>query len=116
MGYHNHDGEFDTIDGTLIYDALKKQMDAEIVKMQFQVAVIRLGYKASTYFRKYPGRYISAHLADWSPAEKKQVSLGKGIVDWKEFMATLNTGGVKNIFVEMELDTMKDSVSYLHSL
>ncbi len=116
MGYHNHDGEFGTIDGTLIYDALMKQFDPEYIKMQFQVAVIRIGFKASTYFTKYPGRFISAHLADWSAVEKKSVPIGKGIVDWKEFFATTKKGGVKNIFVEMEPETFKDSAIYLHSL
>lgn len=116
MGYHNHNMEFQKIDGTLIYDSLLKQFDPEYIKMQFQVAVISIGYKASTYFNKYPGRFISAHLADWSSAEKKEVPIGQGIVDWKEFFATLKTGGVKNIFVEMGIETFKDSATYIQSL
>ena len=116
MGYHNHDMEFEKIGDTLIYEALMKQFDPAYIKMQFQVAVISKGYKASTYFTKYPGRYISAHLADWSPAEKKNVPLGKGIVDWKEFFATLKTGGVENIFVEMGIETFKESADFLHKL
>src|ERR1035437_6450164 len=116
MGYHNHDMEFKKIGDTLIYDALMNQLDPAYVKMQFQVAVIRMGYKASTYFKKYPGRFISAHLADWSAAENKEVAIGKGIVDWKEFFATLKTGGVKNFFVEMGIETFKESEAYLHNL
>jgi sugar phosphate isomerase/epimerase len=116
MGYHNHNMEFQLMNGTLIYDALMKQFDPEYIKMQFQVAVISLGYKASTYFTKYPGRFISAHLADWSSVEKKEVPVGKGIVNWKEFFATIKKGGVKNIFVEMGLDTFKDSATYIHNL
>jgi L-ribulose-5-phosphate 3-epimerase UlaE len=108
--------EFEKIDNTLIYDALMNQFDPRYVKMQFQVAVISIGYKASEYFTKYPGRFISAHLADWSSVEKKEVPIGQGIVDWKEFFAALKTGGVKNIFVEMEMETFKDSASYLHNL
>jgi sugar phosphate isomerase/epimerase len=92
------------------------QLDPRYVKMQFQVAVISKGYKASTYFKKYPGRFISAHLADWSATEKKQVPIGKGIVDWKEFFATLKTAGVKNFFVEMGIETFKESANYIHSL
>jgi sugar phosphate isomerase/epimerase len=114
MGYHNHDMEFEKLDGTLIYDALMKQFDPELIKMQFQVAVIRLGYKASTYFEKYPGRFISAHLADLSPDKKKNVPVGQGIVDWNELFATLKTGGVQNIFVEMDPSTFKESADYLH--
>ena len=116
MGYHNHDMEFEKIGDTLIYDALMNQFDSDLVKMQFQVAVISKGYKAATYFSKYPGRFISAHLADWSDTEKKNVAIGKGIVDWKEFFAFSKTGGVKNIFVEMGLETFKESASYLRNL
>jgi sugar phosphate isomerase/epimerase len=116
MGYHNHDMEFEKLGDTLIYDALMSQFDPSLIKMQFQVAVISKGYKASTYFKKYPGRYISAHLADWSTTEKKNVPVGKGIVDWKEFFASLKTGGVKNIFVEMNIETFRESSAYIHSL
>jgi sugar phosphate isomerase/epimerase len=116
MGYHNHHMEFAKIDGTLIYEALMKELDPDYVKMQFQVAVISLGYKAVTYFNKYQGRFISAHLADWSASDKKDVPLGQGIVDWKEFFSSTETAGVKNIFVEMDMATFKDSATYLHSL
>jgi sugar phosphate isomerase/epimerase len=116
MGYHNHDMEFEKLGDTLIYDALMSQFDPSLIKMQFQVAVISKGYKAATYFKKYPGRFISAHLADWSTSENKNVPVGKGVVDWKEFFATLKTGGVKNIFVEMDIETFRDSATYLHSL
>ena len=116
MGFHNHHGEFGNIDGVLIYDALLKQFDPEYVKMQFQVAVISIGYKAADYFEKYPGRFISAHLADWSSIEKKSVTLGKGIVDWKELFASADKGGVKNIFVEMDPATFKDSAAFIKSI
>ncbi|MFA5817219.1 MAG: TIM barrel protein [Bacteroidales bacterium] len=116
MGYHNHHLEFEKIDGVLIYDALLNQFDPENVKMQFQVAVISIGFQATTYFNKYPGRFISAHLADWSTIEQKNVALGKGIVDWKEFFNSVKKGGVKNIFVEMDQDIFQDSATYYHSL
>lgn len=116
MGYHNHHMEFAKIGGSLIYDELMKELDPGYVKMQFQVAVISIGYKAATYFNKYPGRFISAHLADWSTTEKKEMPIGQGIVDWKEFFGAVQKGGVKNIFVEMSMATFKDSAAYLHSL
>jgi sugar phosphate isomerase/epimerase len=116
MVFHNHHMEFEKIGDTLIYDALMKQFDPEVIKMQFQVAVINKGYKAADYFKKYPGRFISAHLADWSATADKQVPVGQGIVDWKEFFATVQTAGLKNVFVEMELDTFKESAVYLHGI
>jgi sugar phosphate isomerase/epimerase len=114
-GFHNHSFEFAQLDGQLIYDALMKRFDPQLVKMQFQTEVINLGYKASDYFKKYPGRFISAHLSDWTP-DKKQVPVGQGVIDWKEFFAAAKTGGVETFFVEMNMDKYKDSAAYIQSL
>jgi len=113
IGFHNHHGEFAMLDNRLIYELLLERFDPELVKMQFQVAVISIGYKAADYFRKYPGRFISAHLADWSAEKKDSVSVGQGIVDWKEFFSAVETGGVKNIFVEMDEVHFRPSAEYL---
>jgi sugar phosphate isomerase/epimerase len=93
-----------------------RQFDAKLVKMQFQVAVISLGYEAATYLAKYPGRFLSLHLADYSTAEKKAVPVGSGVVDWKKLFAAAKASGVQNYFVEMNLDAMKASYTYLHKL
>ena len=114
-GFHNHEFEFAHLDGELIYDALMSRFDPALVKMQFQTEVINLGYKAVDYFKKYPGRFISSHLSDWT-RDKKEVPVGQGIIDWKEFFMGAKIGGVKNIFVEMDPKTFKDSAAYIHSL
>jgi sugar phosphate isomerase/epimerase len=114
-GFHNHEFEFAKLDNQLIYDALMGHFDPQLVKMQFQTEVINLGYKASTYFNKYPGRFISAHLSDWT-ADKKEVPIGQGIIDWKEFFIAAKTGGVQNFFIEMKFDNLKDSATYIHQL
>lgn len=114
-GFHNHEFEFAKLDGELIYDALMKEFDPSLVKMQFQTEVINLGYKASDYFKKYQGRFISSHLSDWT-ADKKEVPIGQGIIDWKEFFPGAKRAGVKNFFVEMDFDKFKDSANYIHKL
>ena len=116
VGFHNHNGEFEKIDGALIYDKLMGEFDPKLVKMQFQVAVISMGYQAATYLQKYPGRFISLHLADWSSTEKRQAAVGSGVVDWKGLFAVAKAGGVENYFVEMNLDLMKASYPYLRDL
>jgi sugar phosphate isomerase/epimerase len=115
-GFHNHDGEFKELDGVLIYDKLMSELDPKLVKLQFQVIVVRLGFDAPAIFEKYPGRFISLHLQDWSPAEKKMVPIGQGQVDWKKLFTAAKQAGVKNYFVEMDLDQMKASYPYLHGL
>lgn len=115
-GFHNHHGEFAEIGGVLIYDELLRRLDSSLVKMQFQVAVVSIGFEAAAYMTKYPGRILSLHLADWSSSEKKTVAIGKGAVDWKKLFAAAKTGGVKNYYVEMNMDLMRESYPYLHSL
>jgi len=114
-GFHNHDMEFAILEGQLIYEALMSRFNPDLVKMQFQTEVINLGYKASTYFNKYPGRFISAHLSDWT-TDKKETPVGKGVIDWKEFFKVAKTGGVQNFFVEMNFDKFKDSAAYIQGI
>ena len=116
LGFHNHDFEFHKIDGELIYDKLMSEFDPKLVKMQFQVSVIRLGYQAADYFEKYPDRFISIHLQDWSPTEKKEVSLGHGVVDWKRLWAAARTSGARNYFVEVDREDLKASAQFLKGL
>jgi hypothetical protein len=115
MVYHNHNFEVQSIDGELIYSVLMEELDPDLVKMQFQVAVIDEGFKAQDFFRKYPGRFISAHLADYSTELEKQVPVGQGIVDWDDLFAAAQTGGVKNYFVEMAPETFAPSAEFLLS-
>jgi sugar phosphate isomerase/epimerase len=114
--FHNHNFEFKTIDGVLIYDHLMGALDPKLVKMQFQVSVIGLGYEAASYLTKYPGRFQSMHLQDWSAAEKKEVAIGQGVVDWNKTFAAAKAAGVKNYFVELDMDKLKPSYEYLHAL
>jgi sugar phosphate isomerase/epimerase len=115
-GFHNHHMEFETIDGELVYDEIMETLDPELVKMQFQVAVVSIGYKAADYFRKYPGRFMSAHLADWSKEKESQVAIGQGIVDWPDLFEAAKVGGVKNFFVEMDPATFEESANYLKTI
>ena len=115
-GFHNHHGEFEKRGDVLIYDALLDELDPDLVKMQFQVAVVNIGYNAADYFRKYPGRFISAHLTDWSKQEEKNVAVGQGIIDWKDFFDAAKASGVKNLFVEQSPDMFEESAKFLSSL
>ena len=118
LGFHNHDFEFQKIDGELIYDKLMGGFNPAAVKMQFQVEVVRLGYRAADYFEKYSGRFISIHLSDWSAADAdgKEVPLGQGVVDWRKTFTAAKAGGVKNYFLEMDPANMKASLVYLRGL
>src|SRR5450432_1351552 len=116
QGLHNEDFELTTVDGKRTYDLLFGLLDPKLVKFQFQVSTISRGYDAAEYFMKYPGRFFSMHVQDWSPETKKTMAVGQGTLDWKKIFTAAKTGGVKNYFVEMSLDLMKASVPYLRDL
>ena len=116
QGLHNEDFELSTVDGKRTYDLLFDFLDSELVKFQFQVSTISRGYDAAEYFTRYPGRFISMHVQGWSAETKKIVPVGEGTLDWKRIFNAAKTGGIKNYFVEMNLDMMKLSVPYLRDL
>jgi sugar phosphate isomerase/epimerase len=116
QGLHNEDFELTTVHGERTYDLLFGLLDPKLVKFQFQVSTISAGYDAAAYFTKFPGRFISMHVQDWSFKNKKEVAVGQGDLNWKKIFSAAKTGGIKNYFVEMELPLMKASVPYLKSL
>ncbi|HEY7055325.1 MAG TPA: sugar phosphate isomerase/epimerase [Vicinamibacterales bacterium] len=116
QGLHNETFELSQVDGKRTYDILFELLDPKLVKFQFQCSTISQGYDAAEYFTKYPGRFISMHVQDWSPEQKATVAVGQGTLDWKKIFTAAKTGGIKNYFVEMNLDLMKASVPYLQKL
>jgi len=116
QGLHNEGFELSTVDGKRTYDILFDLLDPKLVKFQFQVSTISRGYDAAQYFNKYPGRFISMHVQGWSAPEGKIVAVGQGTLNSKEIFTAAKTGGIKNYFVEMNLDLMQASVPYLRKL
>lgn len=116
QGLHNEDFELSTVDGKRTYDILFDLLDPKLVKFQFQVSTISRGYVAAEYFTKYPGRFISMHVQGWSEQAKKIMPVGQDSLDWKKIFTAAKTGGIKNYFVEMNLEMMKASVPYLRNL
>ena len=104
------------MDGKRTYDVLFDLLDPKLVKFQFQVSTISHGFDAAEYFTKYPGRFISMHVQGWSSRTKKIVPVGQDDLDWKKIFTAAKVGGIKNYFVEMNLDFMKASVPYLQHL
>ena len=116
QGLHNEEFELSTVNGERTYDILFALLDPKLVRFQFQVSTISRGYDAGEYFTKYPGRFISMHVQGWSAETKKIVPVGQGTLDWKKIFTAAKIGGIKNYFVEMDLEKMRASVPYLHQL
>ena len=113
---HNEDFELTKVNGKRTYDLLFNLLDPKLVKFQFQVSTISEGYDAAQYFTKYPGRFISMHVQGWSAKTRKIMPVGQDTLNWKKIFSAAKTGGIKNYFVEMDLEMMRASVPYLRSL
>ena len=141
QGLHNEGFELSEVDGKRTYDILFELLDPKLVKFQFQMSTIGRGFVAHEYFTKYPGRFISMHLQDVdlnatppppppAPAGEPArgggggrgrgrgvgTSVGKGSIDWVKTFQAAKVGGVKNYFVEQNMDLTKESVAFLKTL
>jgi sugar phosphate isomerase/epimerase len=116
QGLHNEGYEVSTVDGKRTYDVLFQLLDPKLVKFQFQMSTIRNGFDAAEYFMKYPGRFISMHLQDWNAETKSLAAVGKGSIDWKKVFSAAKTGGVKNYFIEQNMEMTKEGVAFLKAL
>jgi sugar phosphate isomerase/epimerase len=116
QGLHNEEFELSTVDGKRTYDVLFELLDPKLVKFQFQMSTISRGFDAAEYFVKYPGRFISMHLQDWNAETKMAAAVGKGSIDWKKVFAAAKIGGVRNYFIEQNMEMTKEGVAFLKSL
>lgn len=116
QGLHNEGFEVSMVEGQRTYDVLFKLLDPKLVKFQFQMSTIRQGFDAAEYFLKYPGRFYSMHLQDWNADTKALVAVGKGSIDWKKVFRAAKKGGVKNYFIEQNMEMTKEGVAYLKTL
>jgi sugar phosphate isomerase/epimerase len=122
--YHNHTIGPE-LNGVQLYDELMRLFDPDLIKMQFQIACISEGFDVIEYIARYAGRYISLHMHDWDPVNKKIVPIGKGVVDWKKLLTTARNSGISGygMIIEMEtqppddpFDALASSYTYLDNL
>ena len=64
MGYHNHDFEFEVIDGQGPYDILLNETEPELVDMEMDLFwIVNAGVDPKTYFESHAGRFAMLHSA-----------------------------------------------------
>jgi sugar phosphate isomerase/epimerase len=117
-GVHNEGFELMSIGNQRVYDLCLQHTDPKLVFFQFQMSTINQGLVAAEYFTKYPGCFGSMHVQDVvKPAQPGgrggQAPVGKGIIDWGKTWAAAKTGGVRNFFVEQNMDLTRESVAAL---
>ncbi len=103
FGYHNHNSEFEEVDGKILYDILVERSDPSLVKMEMDLGwVVAAGHDPFQYFDKYPGRFELWHLKDVDMTRKASTEFGKGALDIKKLLQHGKQSGMKHFFLEQE--------------
>lgn len=123
FGYHNHEEEFEKVNGQVLYDILLDRTDPALVKMEMDLGwLVVTGNDPFAYFQKYPNRFPLWHLKDMDLTKKQSTEFGKGGVDIKKLMAGGKKAGMKYFFVEQEeyttaaFDSLQEDINYLKKL
>ena len=102
FGFHNHQIEFQEIDGRVPYDILVENTDPKLVLFEMDLAwITAAGKDPLVYFKKYPGRFELWHFKDLSP-EKQDATLGEGIIDFRPIISQTGEAGMKYWFLEQD--------------
>ena len=120
FGYHNHNYEFETVNGQVLYDVLLENTDEHLVHMELDLGwVVATGKDPLNYFRKYKGRFPLWHLKDMDLTKKQSTEFGKGGLDIVQLLKNSKEAGMKYFFVEQEeyastpFESMQLNMDYL---
>jgi sugar phosphate isomerase/epimerase len=123
FGYHNHEYEYDSQNGQVLYDVLLDNTQADLVHMELDLGwVIVAGKNPLDYFNKYPGRFPLWHLKDMDLVKKHSVEFGKGKLDILTMLKNSKQSGLQYIFVEQEeyastpFESMQHNMDYLKKI
>lgn len=123
FGYHNHEYEFESHNGEVLYDVLLDNTDAELVHMELDLGwAVVAGKDPLDYFNRYEGRFPLWHLKDMNMEEKVSTEFGKGGLDVPLMLKNSAKSGVKHIFIEQEeyattpLESMRHNMEYMRNL
>ncbi len=138
--YHNHDFEFEPVDGQLALDVFFREIPADLLATELDTCWVNVGGQdPAAYLRKYAGRAPAIHLQDFTGRRNdktfalrgKQTDdafdyrpVGQGLQDVPAILAAARDAGVEWIIVEQDdpclgrtaMECAKCSIGYLKNL
>lgn len=120
IGYHNHDFELHSTDGSTLLDNLIAATDPTYVKFELDTYWVAFaGVDPVAFIKKHQGRFRSLHLKDMTP-ERTFTEVGDGTLDITGFIEAGQAGGAKYFIVENDqpripsLESARRSFENLH--
>ena len=120
FAYHNHDFEFQPIDGHVPFDVLLNETDP--VHVEFEIDLywtVKGGRDPLDYFQAFPGRFTLCHVKDMAESGA-QTDVGSGRIDFASIFAKGRQVGLEYFFVEHDnppepLTSIESSFGYLEN-
>jgi sugar phosphate isomerase/epimerase len=124
MAFHNHANDFEVLDGQVAYDVFVERTDPSVVRQQLDTGNAAMaGKDPMEYMRRFGDRYWSFHIKDVpSLGAKSDTELGKGVIDFRQLMASIDRIDEKHLFVEQEtypgapIDSLRRDFTYISAL
>lgn len=124
IAFHDESIDFKPINGVVPYDVLAERTDPAYVRLQLDTGNLALaGADVFEYQKRYGSRYWLFHIKD-APAlgAAHDTELGKGILDFRRLLASIDHIDDKVLYVEQEsypgtpLESAKRDYAYLSAL
>ena len=122
LAFHNEADHMKPIDGTVPYDVFVDRLDRSVVRLQLDTGNMLIGgADPMRYLEKYQALYWSFHLKDAVADRSSDTALGRGVFDFKRFLAAVPELDRKPCYVEDEnepdeLAAARSNFEYLHQL
>lgn len=122
FAYHNHQTEFDTIEGQRPFDYILNNTDKELVKMELDLAwATKAKQDPVELFKLHPGRFPLWHVKDLDKVNMNPAEVGTGVVDFKHAFDNAKLSGMKYFFVEQDgapqpIQNVTNSYNYLKKM
>lgn len=102
IGYHNHDFEFEPIDGQVPYDLMMKELDPKSVSMELDLFwSTYANHDPLKLIAAHPGRFEQWHVKDMRKDDRKlNADVGTGTIDFKAIFAKAKESGFKHFYIE----------------
>lgn len=111
--YHNHDFEFEELEGQIPYDILLKDTDPYWVKMELDIYWTRYAdIDPLKLFKDHPQRFPLWHVKDMDITEDRNMTeVGEGRIDWKQLFTHSSDAGMLSFFIEQDRNWAVDPVT-----
>lgn len=100
FAYHNHDFEFERVDGEIPFDVLLARCDPTLVQFEMDLFwTNKAGRDPLDYFARHRGRFPLVHVKDMK-RDGTMTEVGAGVIPFAKYVAKAPQAGIAHYFVE----------------